>query len=156
MADDFFGRRWPEVDWKKGLKRKYDIKETEAGAARMRAQTEAISAERRFGPEGLAGEELTRRYPYGAPMVALAAEREKATAYAGGKEQERKESEFWMSEMERRTATKKTPEGRISAIEGMLDEEEGEGAATPLGKVKCPSGHVLRKGRCVPRGFDIY
>ena len=150
------------VNWAGLAERKYRIKEHEAETARMRsqalrteAQTGAIRAERKFGPEGLAGEELERRYPYGAPMVALAAEREKATAYAGGKEQERKESEFWMSEMERKTAARRTPEGRISDIEGMLGEEEEGGAAAPL-KIKCPPGQVLRKGRCVPRGFDIY
>ena len=151
------------VDWSRLAERKYRIKEHEAETARMRsqafktqAQTEATRAERRFGPEGLTGEELERRYPYGAPKVALAAQRQQAGAYAGGKEQERKESEFWMAERRKQAAAKKTPEGRISAIGEMLDEEEGEGAATPLGKIKCPPGRVLRNGICVPRGFDIY
>ena len=148
------------VDWAGLAERKYRIKEHEAETARMRsqafktqAQTEATRAERRFGPEGLAGEELERRYPYGAPMVALAAERQRAGAYAGGKEQERKESEYWMSEARKATAAR-TPGERISDIEGLLEGEEEGGVAT-LPRKTCPPGYILKKGKCVPRGFDV-
>lgn len=82
------------IDWAELARRKYDIKERQAMAAKMRAgaamleaQTGATTANRRFGPGGLqqqslnlTREELKRRFPYGIPKYGAETQRINALA----------------------------------------------------------------------------
>ena len=96
MADLFFGREWPEMDWRKGLERKQDIKEREsraamirAGAARTQAGTEAVARERLYGPGGLEQQKITD-----VARVRAGAEVTTAEARAGAVGLGREEFEF--------------------------------------------------------------
>ena len=82
------------IDWAGLARKKYDLKERQAMAAKMRAgaamleaRTGATTAKRRFGPGGLqqqsldlTREELARRFPYQAPQYNAETQRISALA----------------------------------------------------------------------------
>jgi hypothetical protein len=142
------------------LKKKYKIKGEQAKAATMRAQAAGVTAvsgakteERRFGPGGLAGEELARRYPMGIPAKAAETARISATGYAGaatrGAETAagRLELEREESLLAREYLFGEEGGDDISAIKRMATEEEG--VARPGGQI-CPEGFVWDGRNCVP------
>ena len=141
------------------LQRKYKIKEEQARAATMRgqaagltAETGAKRAERRFGPGGLAKEELTRRYPVGLPAEKAKTARISATGYAGAAERgaataegrlelEREEFEFGKSFL-----------GEAGGLPGSSKAEAGEVAKIKKGLSSdiCPEGFVWDGQQCAP------
>jgi hypothetical protein len=141
------------------LRRKYRAKEETARAATMRgraaiteAETGARVGEQRFGPEGLVGEELGRRYPYGVPAKEAETARISATGYAesvrkGAKTAagrlglEREEFEFGKEYLGR--YGERPGRDAVEEIRGIA-----EGTARP--GVKCPKGFRWDGTSCVP------
>lgn len=143
------------------LKKKYKAKEEQARAATIRAQaagvtalTGAKTAERQYGPEGLVGQELERRYPMGLPERQAETARISATGYAGAATRgaataeerlglEREEFEYGKRFLEGEGGLPGSEEARgkeVAKIRGKL-----EGAYNP-----CPEGFTWDGQQCVP------
>lgn len=148
------------VDWAGLAKRKYDILEKKAEAARMRARAEMrtaktgeTEAERRFGPGGLREEELARRFPHGIPARAAETARIGAVGYAGAAMKgaktaaERLELERKVHEFEKESLRKRPSGGK--AVEEIMGIVAGKGAATP-GVSQCPKGYYWDGTKCIP------
>lgn len=154
------------IDRKKLLKRKYDIQEQRARAARMQAtaattvaETGARTAERQYGPGGLVGEELARRYPHGVPAKEAETARITARGYAGAALMgagtaagrlglEREEFEFGKRYLGRHG---EMPGGGLPGRD-TVGEIRGiaEGGAARPGIGKCPEGYYWDGTECVP------
>ena len=145
------------VDWSGLAKRKYDIKEREAEASRMKARasmlgarTGATQSERVYGEEGLTQQELTRRFPYGLP--AYGAETARVTARAAAKGAEARAGAVRLAGEESVIAreflygTERPGADDVATIKGMAT---GEGAAKP-GTPECPEGFTWDGKKCVP------
>jgi len=166
MENLFFGRKWHDVDYKAGLKRKYDIKAKEAETARMQAGTEAATAERRYGHGseaygGLMGEELARRFPYGLPAQEAKTARmtAKSTASYYGRAAGVEERGVTIKEKQEEFARKYLTEhgmlpsqagvsGSVSKIKAIAEEDE-ETVAAPTSR-KCGRGYYWNGQKCVP------
>ena len=164
---------WEPIDWRKRLDVKQARRGKEAEAAMIKAKafrtqvrTEATTAGRRFGPGGLVGEELSRRYPHGIP--AKEAETARITAkgttgyygrMAGVEEErlraERKQAEFARGYLSRtgvlpsQAAAGGAGGDQVSRIKRIAEEEE-ETVAAPSGR-KCARGYFWNGRKCVPR-----
>ena len=172
MADLFFGREWPEVDWKKELGKQSETARIRAQASRTEAQAKVAQVEKMYGHGskaygGLAGEELARRYPHGLPTHEAKTARMKATGttgyygrMAGVAEREqvgREEQESFAREFLSKTgvlpsqaAAGGTSADQVSRIRKIAEgEEEEETAAAPTRK-KCARGYTWNGRKCVP------
>ena len=141
------------------LRRKYKAKEEQARAATMRAQaagttaaTGARVAERQYGPGGLVGEELERRYPVGLPEREAETARISATGYAGSAQRGAATAEGRLGlERERFEYGKKFLEGG-GGLPGSPEAEAGEVAKIrkELSSGMCPEGFIWDGQECVP------
>jgi hypothetical protein len=143
------------------LKKKYAIKSEEAKAATMRAQasgvtalTGAKTAERQFGPKGLAEQKLERRHPMGLPEKQAETARISATGYAGAATRgattaekrlglEREQFEYSKSFLETEgglPGSEAAHEKEVAKIKGKL-----ESSYNP-----CPEGFTWDGQQCVP------
>ena len=156
---------WEPIDWERKLDVKQARRAKEAETARIRARTEAATAERRFGAGGLAGEELERRYPSGLPVREAETARITARSTAGyygrmaGVAEERLGAERERGAFARRYLTEQgvlpsqaaaggAGGDQISRIKRIAEEEE-ETAAAPAGR-KCARGYFWNGRKCVP------
>jgi hypothetical protein len=154
-------KRRDEIDWAELARRKYGLKKHAAETARMRAQTEAATAEKMYGHGstaygGLTGEELARRHPYGVPAKSAETARMTAEGYvesargqaktaAGKLSLEREQFETYKKYL---VGAKTQSSDVISEIEGIAGgEEEGVVAKPTAGK--CPKGSVWDGKKCV-------
>ncbi|MBE9592699.1 MAG: hypothetical protein IMF19_04395 [Proteobacteria bacterium] len=141
------------------LKRKYRAKEEQARAAVITSETGARTGEQRFGPSGLVGEELERRYPRGLPGMEAETARISAAGYAGSARRgaataekglglERERFEFSKRYLEERGELPGGERERddVSLIKGIAGEE----GAARMGGIKCPEGFEWDGKKCVP------
>jgi len=138
-----------DTDIDKWLRRKYAVKEEEARAARIQAEAERRRVQLggresawRYGPGGLAGEELARRYPYGLPEREATTSRLTALHY--GRMAGVREREVGLSEQKfewTKAHPRKSSEELIEEIKGIV--------AKPGASI-CPEGYHWNGEECVP------
>jgi len=138
-----------DTDIDKWLRRKYAVKEEEARAARIQAEAERRRVQLggresawRYGPGGLVGEELARRYPYGLPEKEATTSRLTALHY--GRMAGVREREVGLAEQESEWA-RSHPE--VSSED--LIKEIKRIVAKP-GASLCPEGYRWNGEECVP------
>jgi hypothetical protein len=145
------------VDWAGLAKRKYDILEKKAQAARMHgsaamlsAQTGATRAERWYGPEGLMKEELARKHPYGLPAKQAETARISATGYAtsAGRGATTAEKRLGLEREEFEYSKEFLRKGKGSS--GIEDEVEVAKIKKGLSSGMCPEGFVWDGQQCTP------
>ena len=139
-----------DIDWERWLREKYALKGKEAETARMRAKAEMLGQQYlgresvwRYGPRGVAREELARRFPYGIPEKEATTRRLNALHYgriAGAAEREQ-----WLREEEFAFA-------RARGFSPREPVEEIKNIVAKPGYSICPDGYIWDESerRCVP------
>jgi hypothetical protein len=133
------------------LKRKYRAREEQARAAVMTAETGARTGEQRFGPGGLVGEELERRYPRGLPGMEAETARISATGYATSARRGATTAEKRLGLEREEFEWGKKFIGRTGGMPGSPEAEAGEVARirTGLSADICPEGFTWDGQQCV-------
>jgi hypothetical protein len=134
------------------LKRKYKVKEERARAAVITAEAGARTGEQRFGPSGLVGEELERRYPKGLPGMEAETARISATGYATSARRGAATAEKRLGLEREKFEFGKEFVGAAGGMPGSPEAETGEVARIrkKLSADICPEGFTWDGQQCVP------